>query len=68
MPYCSSCGSEIPEGQGSSCSMCYGDPFYGSDGYLLAMMEEQERQMSEQAHKMEQQIEEQQIQDDDIPF
>ena len=68
MPYCSSCGSEIPEGQGSSCSMCYGDIDYGRDGYYQAWAEEQERQMSEQAHEMEQQIEEQQIQGDDIPF
>ncbi len=36
MPYCSSCGSPIPEGQGSSCSMCYGDIAYGSDGYYEA--------------------------------
>lgn len=33
MSYCSSCGSPIPEGQGSSCSMCYGDIAYGKDGY-----------------------------------
>jgi primosomal protein N' len=31
--YCSSCGSPIPEGQGRSCSMCYGDVNYGRDGY-----------------------------------
>ena len=31
--YCSSCGSPIPEGQGKSCSMCYGDINYGRDGY-----------------------------------
>ena len=43
MPYCSSCGAPIPEGQGSSCSMCYGDPFYGRDGYALRYLEEQDR-------------------------
>jgi len=41
MPYCSSCGSPIPEGQGSSCSMCYGDVDHGRDGYYRRMMEEQ---------------------------
>ena len=41
MPYCSSCGSEIPEGQGSSCSMCYGDISYGTDGYYAQWAEEQ---------------------------
>ena len=30
---CSSCGSPIPDGQGSCCSMCYGDIAYGRDGY-----------------------------------
>ena len=33
MPYCTSCGNRIPEGQGKSCSMCYGDIAHGSDGY-----------------------------------
>lgn len=47
MPYCSSCGSYIPEGQGSSCSMCYGDIAYGKDGYyeewaLQQSMQEQD--------------------------
>lgn len=42
MPYCSSCGSEIPEGQGSSCSMCYGDIAYGRDGYYEAWARQQE--------------------------
>lgn len=44
MPYCTSCGSPIPEGQGSSCSMCYGDIAYGKDGYALRMLEEQIQQ------------------------
>ena len=33
MASCSSCGSPIPDGQGSSCSMCYGDIGHGTDGY-----------------------------------
>jgi len=41
MPYCSSCGLSIPDGQGSSCSMCYGDPYHGSDGYYLAYLEQE---------------------------
>ena len=44
MPYCSSCGSPIPEGQGKSCSMCYGDIDHGKDGYYRQMMEEEEQQ------------------------
>lgn len=31
--YCSSCGNPIPDGQGSNCSMCYGDVNYGTDGF-----------------------------------
>ena len=42
MPYCSSCGNEIPEGQGSSCSMCYGDMSYGRDGYYEQWARERE--------------------------
>lgn len=40
--YCVDCGSEIPDGQ-RTCSMCYGDPYHGSDGYYLAWIEEQQR-------------------------
>ena len=47
MSYCSSCGSEIPEGQGSSCSMCYGDIDYGRDGYYRQWYEEKMRQEEE---------------------
>jgi hypothetical protein len=46
-PRCSSCGREIPEGQGKSCSYCYGDPFYGKDGYLLEQMESDRRAQEE---------------------
>ena len=59
MPYCTSCGSEIPEGQGKSCSMCYGDPYYGRDGYYLAYIEEQDRQAAEKHAEEEQMWEEQ---------
>lgn len=32
--YCSGCGLAIPKPQ-HICSFCYGDPYYGSDGYLM---------------------------------
>ena len=51
--YCSSCGLPIPEGQGKSCSMCYGDIGHGKDGYYQRWADEQlekeefERQFTE---------------------
>lgn len=39
---CSQCGSPIPDRQ-RVCSMCYGDPDYGTDGHYRRWMEEQER-------------------------
>lgn len=59
MPYCSSCGAPIPEGQGSSCSMCYGDPWYGKDGYALRELERQQeeehwRRMEEEYARIQQ--------------
>lgn len=49
MANCSSCGSEIPDDQGSSCSMCYGDPAHGTDGYYQAMLDQQyEEEMEKQ--------------------
>lgn len=41
MGYCSSCGSEIPDDQ-EFCSMCYGDPEHGSDGYYEEWFKQQE--------------------------
>lgn len=41
MNYCTSCGSPIPDNQGKSCSMCYGDIGYGTDGYYKEWAEEQ---------------------------
>lgn len=57
MPNCTSCGSPIPEGQGSSCSMCYGDPDHGKDGYYREYLERQ----YEEEHRRQQEIEQEQI-------
>jgi len=44
MANCSSCRSPIADDQGSSvCSMCYGDPFHGKDGYYQNWLEQQWR-------------------------
>lgn len=51
MPDCTSCGSPIPEGQGKSCSMCFGDIDYGRDGYYR---EWAERQIEEQPRPQDQ--------------
>jgi len=48
MPCCTSCGSPIPEGQGKSCSMCYGDIDYGRDGYYRQMVEEEENRRQQE--------------------
>ena len=53
MNTCKSCGIEIPNRQ-KFCSVCYGDPFYGTDGYLLAQMQQdfdaqREREESQQS-------------------
>lgn len=47
MPSCTSCGSYIPEGQGKSCSMCYGDIDHGTDGYYRAELERAEYERQE---------------------
>lgn len=49
--YCTSCGLPIPEGQGKSCSMCYGDIGHGRDGYYQQWADEQERQKEEDARR-----------------
>ena len=55
MNYCTSCGSEIPDGQGKCCSMCYGDISYGRDGYYHWIAEqEQERWNKEQEDRVRQ--------------
>lgn len=49
MPNCVNCGLPVPEGQ-KVCSMCYGDPDYGSDGYYR---QELERQREEEEREEE---------------
>lgn len=46
MANCTQCGLPIPDRQ-RVCSMCYGDPNYGSDGHYRRWLEEQERQRIE---------------------
>lgn len=61
MPNCTSCGNEIPEGQGRSCSMCYGDIGHGRDGYYqewadreIARAQEKEMEERQYAEYIEQ--------------
>jgi len=56
MATCVMCGSHIPDNQGSrTCSMCYGDPDHGKDGYYRDYLrrqdeEEQQRREEEERH------------------
>lgn len=62
MAYCTSCGSPIPDGQGNSCSMCYGDIDHGRDGYYRQWAEEQierEAQTRQFEEQMQQEYERQ---------
>jgi hypothetical protein len=45
--YCASCGVSIPEGQ-KFCSICYGDPAYGRDGYYEEYLRYQQEEEQEQ--------------------
>ena len=58
MRNCTSCGSPIPEGQGNSCSMCYGDINHGTDGYYQQWAEEQQQRQREQEQAEQQQLNE----------
>ena len=51
--YCTSCGSPIPDGQGSSCSMCYGDIEHGRDGYYRDWAERQDEHQQEREQEQE---------------
>ena len=50
MASCVMCGSSIPEGQ-RTCSMCYGDPDHGRDGYYRAHLERAEQERQEQENR-----------------
>lgn len=54
--YCKSCGVSIPDGQ-DICSMCYGDPAYGRDGYYEEYLRgiEEERLEREREEKSQHQ-------------
>lgn len=47
MNNCTQCGIPIPDNQ-NVCSMCYGDPEYGSDGYYQTWLEEQAREKEQE--------------------
>lgn len=47
--YCVGCGQAIPEGQGSSCSMCYGDIAHGRDGFYEQAMRQAEEEAASRA-------------------
>ncbi len=47
MARCVSCGEPVPEGQ-KTCSMCYGDPDHGRDGYYKRQQEQERRREPEQ--------------------
>jgi len=47
--FCRSCGISIPDGQ-NFCSMCYGDPAYGRDGYYEDYLREQEEEQHDVRH------------------
>jgi len=49
--FCKSCGIQIPDGQ-NFCSMCYGDPAYGRDGYYEEYLREQEEYYEEEDNEM----------------
>ena len=51
--YCSSCGRPIPDGQGSSCSMCYGDIDHGRDKYCRKWAEKEDDRQYELQQEQE---------------
>jgi hypothetical protein len=54
MSNCSQCGISIPSDQ-RFCSMCYGDPYYGHDGYYLKWLEDQAEEEAQSQWEIENQ-------------
>jgi len=51
MSSCVMCGASLPSNQGSkTCSICYGDPDHGRDGYYQQMLDEDRRRQEEEEH------------------
>lgn len=49
MKHCKSCGVELPEShRHDTCSMCYGDIDYGTDGYYRQYMEEDDKRREQE--------------------
>ena len=47
--HCVCCGVPLPESHRyRTCSVCYGDPDWGTDGYLREMMETDQRLAAEE--------------------
>lgn len=67
---CTSCGMPMPDGQGNSCSMCYGDIAHGTDGYYEQWAMEQERKRQEEKEIEDRQFESfyEDYEDDELPF
>lgn len=57
MGCCASCGVSIPDGQ-KFCSMCYGDPGYGRDGYYQQWLDEAAQKEAERRQEEERWLEE----------
>ena len=60
MSNCVNCGAPLPDShRHRTCSMCYGDPDWGTDGYLRRAMEEENMSQAEEEEWERQQEEEQ---------
>jgi hypothetical protein len=68
MGNCSSCGSSIPDGQGSSCSICYGDISHGTYGYYEEWARQQDKQAEQEGWEQDQDYPPNQLNDNGLPF
>ena len=58
---CRVCGVVVPRGQHGICSVCYGDPEWGSDGYLAASMRASEEKAAELERERERELEDRKL-------